>query len=183
MLVLKRKCEESFGSCAGTLTLTWDERRKARGSFVTDHGEEARFELERGGRLGDGDFLASEDGRTVRVAARPEALIEARAAGRSLVAAAYHLGNRHAPVELGDGWIRTPADHVFAEMLVGLGAEVVAVEAPFAPEVGAYAHSHAPTEPAGVGGDAGHHTHDGEVGHTHAHDPFRYRPRIHRFIK
>lgn len=193
MLVLLRKCEAGAGPVAdvdvGTLTLTWDERRKARGSFTTDGGEEAILKLERGGRLADGDLLLAEDGRVVRVAARAEALLEVRApggaGGAALARAAYHLGNRHAPVEIGGGagqagggWLRTAYDHVFAEMLTGLGVAVTRIEAPFVPEVGAY-HAH---------GDHDHaHGHDHEHDHDHAHahptDPFRYRPKIHRFVK
>ena len=59
-----------------------------------------------------------------------------------LARAAYHLGNRHVAVELGEGWLRIQADHVLEGMLVGRGAEVSPISAPFEPEAGAYAHGH-----------------------------------------
>ena len=57
----------------------------------------------------------------------------------ALARAAYHLGNRHVPVEVGEGYLRLAADHVLEQMLTGLGARVTAIEAPFEPEAGAYA--------------------------------------------
>jgi urease accessory protein len=66
--------------------------------------------------------------------------------------AAYHLGNRHTPVEVGEGWLRFAADHVLAEMLRGMGLEVRALSGPFEPEAGAYA--------------AGHQHHSGEARHV-----------------
>jgi urease accessory protein len=61
---------------------------------------------------------------------------------RELVRAAYHLGNRHVPVQIGDGWLRFQADDVLAQMLRGLKAMVSNVTAPFEPEAGAYAGGH-----------------------------------------
>ena len=75
--------------------------------------------------------------------AAPEALLEVRCTDcHALTRAAYHLGNRHVAVEVGEGWLRIQADHVLEGMLRGLGAEVVALSAPFEPEAGAYAHGH-----------------------------------------
>jgi urease accessory protein len=68
----------------------------------------------------------------------------------ALARAAYHLGNRHVPVQVGEGWLRLAADHVLETMLAGLGARVTALEAAFEPEAGAYAT---------------HHRHDNESGH------------------
>lgn len=71
---------------------------------------------------------------------------------RALARAAYHLGNRHTPVEVGEGRLRLAADHVLADMLRGMGLEVRTVTAPFEPEAGAYA--------------AGHQHHSGEARHA-----------------
>ena len=60
----------------------------------------------------------------------------------ALARAAYHLGNRHTPVQVGAGWLRLAADDVLAGMLRGLGATVTPVRAPFEPEAGAYAAGH-----------------------------------------
>ena len=81
----------------------------------------------------------------------------------SLARAAYHLGNRHTPIQIGDGWLRFAADHVLAEMLLGLGVEISALAAPFEPEPGAYA--------------AGHHQHSGEAKHAGVIHDFAARSR------
>ena len=100
--------------------------------------------LERGAVLRGGDCLQSEDGRVVRVAAAPEKVMHIVCADQfELARAAYHLGNRHVPVEIGDGYLRIAADHVLGEMLLGLGAKVGEPEAPFEPESGAYGGGHA----------------------------------------
>jgi urease accessory protein len=61
---------------------------------------------------------------------------------RTLARAAYHLGNRHVPVEVGAGWLRFQPDTVLAGMLTGLGVPVRELRAPFEPEAGAYAAGH-----------------------------------------
>jgi urease accessory protein len=70
---------------------------------------------------------------------------------KALAQVAYHLGNRHVPVQVGEGWLRIAADHVLEQMLRGLGAIVMALEAPFEPEAGAYGGQHRHDE-AGHGG-------------------------------
>lgn len=130
------------------LWLDWDARRRTRMAVTLSDGRAAWVQLVRpkAGQhsvLTDGDGLAGPGGLVVRVRAEPEALLEVRAEGPvALARCAYHLGNRHAHVEVGDGCIRTPADAVMEAMLVQLGATVARVTAPFAPEVGAYGHQH-----------------------------------------
>lgn len=137
------------------VALDFDARRKRRQPVLTNRGE-AWIQLERLERpFADGDVLASEDGATLRIHARAERLIEVRASGPALTKCAFHLGNRHAQVEVVDAGLRTPDDPVMRAMLVQLGADVVVVDAPFRPEIGAY-----------------HHEHD------HAHGP----GKIHRFV-
>jgi urease accessory protein len=70
---------------------------------------------------------------------------------------AYHLGNRHVPLQIGNGWLRLSSDHVLKQMAVGLGAEVIEETAPFEPEAGAYGH----------GADHQHHTERGHGGIIH----------------
>jgi len=110
--------------------------------------------LERGTVLRDGDLLEAEDGRVVNVVAARESLLEVRSDnGRELARAAYHLGNRHASVEIGRGTLRCRADPVLEKLLRGLGVEVVEVSAAFQPEPGAYAggaHGHGGDHHAGV---------------------------------
>jgi urease accessory protein len=61
---------------------------------------------------------------------------------RALLRAAYHLGNRHVPLEVGEGYLRYLRDHVLDAMVRDLGLTVSADEAPFEPEAGAYARGH-----------------------------------------
>lgn len=125
------------------LTLDFGYRTKSRLRARLDTGEEVGLFLERGTVLRGGQKLRARDGRIVEVVAAPEELLEARCdCAFALARAAYHLGNRHVAVQIGDGWLRIQADHVLEHMLEGLGAEVRAVTAPFEPEAGAYAHGH-----------------------------------------
>ena len=89
-----------------------------------------------------------------------------------LAKAAYHLGNRHVPVQVGEGFLRIADDHVLEEMLKKLGAKVSHVEAPFEPEAGAYAGGHHQHDEMGHGGKIHdhHHDHDHDHDHDHVHD-------------
>ena len=125
------------------LVLPFEQRQKSRLRIALSNGEEVGLFLERGTILRGGDCLRADDGRVVRVAAAAEALMEARSADPTALArAAYHLGNRHTPVEVGDGWLRFAADQVLAEMLRALHVDVASIRAPFEPEPGAYAGGH-----------------------------------------
>ena len=109
----------------------------------------------------DGDGLSLMEGGTIRVAARPEPLLEIHAHDAAgLVRIAWHLGNRHLPVQLLGSRIRIRDDHVIAAMVTGLGGHVHRIEAPFDPEAGAYA----------LGASAHHHDHDHDHDHDHPHD-------------
>jgi len=155
----------------GRLELAFDARQKTRLRATLDSGEEVALLLPRGETLRGGDLLVASDGRVIELAARPERVVHITCATPlELARAAYHLGNRHVPVEVGEGWLRIAADHVLEEMLRGLGATLEAREAPFEPEAGAYGghghHQHEEREHAGrihQYGDALH-------GHEHAHD-------------
>ncbi len=128
---------------AATLTLAFDERRKSRLATMLDTGEEVGLVLPRGTVLADGDILVGEDGGLVRIvaAAQPVLRVTSARAG-ALTRAAYHLGNRHTPVEIGDGYLQIEADPVLADMLRRLGLEVEALHGTFAPETGAYGGGH-----------------------------------------
>ncbi len=126
------------------LVLPFEQRQKSRLRTVLPTGEEVGLFLERGAILRDGDCLESDDGRIVRVVAADETLMEVRTADAELLArAAYHLGNRHTPVQIGKNWLRFAADRVLAEMLSGLGLTAQTLSMPFEPEAGAYAAGHA----------------------------------------
>ena len=143
---------DSYGTkVAGRLVLPFDARQKSRQLATLDTGEEVALVLPRGTVLRGGDFVVTSDSRVVEVVASPEPLLHVVCASpEALARAAYHLGNRHVPVQVGEGWIRLAKDHVLEVMLQGLGATVSAVEAPFEPEAGAY---------------GAHHRHDNESGH------------------
>ncbi|HEY0706300.1 MAG TPA: urease accessory protein UreE [Polyangia bacterium] len=138
------------------LTLNLDRRRKSRQRVVLDSGAEAALLLPRGTVLREGDVLRSDDGRHVRVKAAAETLSVVATADRlQLARAAYHLGNRHLPVEITATGLQYQHDHVLDNMVRGLGLPVVMQEGPFNPEGGAYGgHSHG-------------HDHD----HDHDHEP------------
>jgi len=135
------------------LVLPFELRQKSRLRTIVASGEEIGLFLPRGTVLRDGECLEADDGRVVRVCAASEDLFEVRCADSDALArAAYHLGNRHTPVQVGDGWLRLAADDVLAGMLRGLAATVTPIRAPFEPEAGAYA--------------AGHHAHSGGAKHA-----------------
>ena len=125
-----------------TLELAFDLRSRSRLRARLSTGEEVALVLPRGTVLRDGALLAG-DGLRVRVCAAPEDLLEVRApAGGSLARLAYHLGNRHVPVEVGVDRLWLGYDHVLAEMLAGLQAGLARVRRPFEPEHGAYGGGH-----------------------------------------
>lgn len=128
-----------------TLTLNFEDRLKSRARVRLDDGQEAGLFLERGGPLRAGDLLGSDTGLVVRVQAAPELLSRVNCPSpRQLARACYHLGNRHAPVEIGEGWLRYRQDSVLDDLARHLGLTPTLEQAPFEPEAGAYqgAHEH-----------------------------------------
>ena len=141
MLVIESRCDRAAHQ--EQLSLPFELRQKSRLRTKLASGEEAGLFLEHGSILRGGDCLRANDGRIVLVIAADEELMEAKCATPfELVRAAYHLGNRHVPVQIGEGWLRFQADDVLAQMLRGLKATVSKVSAPFEPEAGAYAGGH-----------------------------------------
>jgi urease accessory protein len=126
-----------------SLTLPFALRQKSRLLVRLDEGGEAGLFLPRGTVLADGDRLVAADGRIVRVLAAREDVYEVRPTAEcSLVQAAYHLGNRHVRVEIGDSSLKLERDPVLREMLEQLGAAVDETRATFHPEPGAYGGGH-----------------------------------------
>ena len=125
---------------AATVTLAYADRCRRRIQMTDDTGVPFLLSLQRAVRLSDGDGLALEQGGYLRIVAGPEPLIEAKARNaQHLAKLAWHIGNRHVAAEIVDGFhLRIIADSVLEAMLQQLGAEVRRVEAPFAPEGGAY---------------------------------------------
>jgi urease accessory protein len=152
---------------ASTVELDWDVRQKSRFECTDSQGRQLGVFLPRGTVVRGGDVLVAEDGSMVRVIAAPQPVLVIRhVADRGtvfdLIRAAYHLGNRHVPIELKPDHLKIEPDHVLADMLRSMHLVVVETTAPFEPEAGAYSgggHGHAH-------GDA----HDHEDGHGHFHD-------------
>lgn len=147
-------------STVGRVTLTYDDRHRRRMRLTTDGGMDFLLDLERAALLRDGDGLQLDDGNWITVVAAPEDVVDVRGeTSRATARLAWHLGNRHLPVQiLDDGAIRFRYDHVIEEMVVGLGGNAERLSAPFTPEGGAY----------GDGTGGGHH-HSHEDGHHHHH--------------
>ncbi len=153
----------------GQLKLPFESRQKSRLKTKLVSGEEVGLVLPRGEILRGGDLVTASDGRVIEIVAEPEKVAAYRNQ-RNLAKVAYHLGNRHVPVQVGEGFLRIAEDHVLEEMVKKLGATVSHVEAPFEPEAGAYAGGHQHDE-MGHGGKIHdhHHDHDHDHGHDHGH--------------
>ena len=128
------------------VTLPYLDRHRRRIRLVADSGAPFLLDLARAQHLADGDGLELDDGAYLRVRAAPEPVIEIAAdSPADLLRIAWHLGNRHLPLQVADGRLRLRADHVIAAMVEGLGGHITRCEAPFDPEIGAYAgatHAH-----------------------------------------
>ena len=123
-----------------TVTLDYLYRHRRRIRLVTDSGETFLLDLPRAHHLAEGDGLELDSGGYIRVRAAAEPVLEIAAEDcPALLRIAWHLGNRHLPLQVVGDRLRIRADHVIAEMVAGLGGRLTALEAPFDPETGAYA--------------------------------------------
>jgi urease accessory protein len=117
------------------------DRNRRRIVLTAEKGTKVLLDFEKPVALRDGDGLVLDDGSIVRVAGAPEPLIEVSAhTPLDVVRLGWHLGNRHADVQIVGGKIRIRRDHVLEEMLRGLGAHLHELEAPFDPEPAGRAH-------------------------------------------
>jgi len=169
-------------SAIDTVVLDYDDRHRRRTTMTGVRGLEFLLDLPEALMLRGGDALRLEDGRLVEVVAAPEALLEIKAAdAHEMIRVAWHLGNRHLPTQISGTKLRIRADHVIAEMVKGLGAKVIEIEAPFDPEGGAYTqsvqthgHDHHNHDHKHAHHDHGHkhdhHDHDHKKPHKHDHD-------------
>ena len=129
------------------VTLPYLDRHRRRIRLVADSGTPFLLDLPRAQHLTEGDALELDNGSYIRVQAAPEPVIEIAADNpAALLRIAWHVGNRHLPLQVLPDRLRLRADHVIAEMVEGLGGQVSWLSAPFDPEIGAYAaigHAHA----------------------------------------
>ena len=172
MLICSKRMSQGKGLAkvlvqrAASVTLDWDTRCKSRFDATDSMGRQLGVFLPRGTVVRGGDVLVAEDGSLVRVEAAPQAVLRITACAThgtpfDLMRAAYHLGNRHVPIELRADHLKIEPDHVLAELLRSMHMTVTEVQEPFEPEGGAYGDN------AMLGHDHGHgHSHH----HGHAHD-------------
>jgi urease accessory protein len=137
---------------AASVMLDWDVRQKSRFETTDSLGRSVGVFLPRGTVVRGGDVLIAEDGSLIRVEAAPQTVLRitactAHGSPFDLTRAAYHLGNRHVPIELRPDYLQIEPDHVLANLLRAMHLIVNQVDAPFEPESGAYtshgAHAHA----------------------------------------
>ena len=168
---------------AAHLELDWDVRQKSRFDATASNGQTVGVFLPRGSVVRGGDVLITQDGSLLRVVAAPQTVLKITACADhghghahngafDLMRAAYHLGNRHVPIELKPDHLKIEPDHVLADMLRAMHLTVNEVREPFEPEGGAYGqhtggHGHAH---GGHAHDQGHtaHGHDHGAGHGHS---------------
>jgi len=149
---------------AATIELDWDVRQKSRFDATDSQGRSIGVFLPRGTAVRGGDVLVAEDGSLIRIIAAPQPVLRithcsAHGTPFDLTRAAYHLGNRHVPIELKPDHLKIEPDHVLADMLRSMHLIVVATEEAFEPEGGAY----------GSHGSGHGHAHD--HGHSHGAAP------------
>jgi len=149
---------------AAMVELDWDVRQKSRFSATDNIGRQVAVFLPRGTVVRGGDVLVAEDGSLIRVVAAAQAVLVITACSThgspfDLIRAAYHLGNRHVPIELQADHLKIEPDHVLANMLESMHLIVKSQQAPFEPEQGAYGHA---------GHNHAGHSH-ADHGHEHKH--------------
>ena len=132
-----------IGDAADCISLDHDHRHRRRLLLATAQGHAILLDLAQTMRLREDDGLLLDDGAIIRVLARPESLLAITAPdAHTLLRLAWHLGNRHLPVQILPHELRIAADHVIADMVRGLGGSAQEITAPFDPEAGAYAGGH-----------------------------------------
>ena len=175
---------------ASTVELDWDVRQKSRFDATDSLGRQLGVFLPRGTLVRGGDVLVAEDGSLVRVLAAPQPVLVITACTEhgtpfDLTRAAYHLGNRHVPIELKPDHLKIEPDHVLADMLRAMHLTVVEANVAFEPEGGAYAsgghshgshghgHDHVPASPKAISipiaAAPAPHVHGPGCGHDHGH--------------
>lgn len=162
----------TFSETSLTLTLPFEGRQRSRRRVVLSSGEDALLVTPRGTLLRGGEVFALSDGRAVRIVSEPETVSTVRETDTlKLVRVAYHLGNRHVALEIGEGFVRYLHDHVLDDMVRELGLSVCVEKAAFEPEGGAY------------GGHASSHTHSHDHGEGHHHIHGHAHGQVRNFVE
>jgi urease accessory protein len=169
---------------AATVSLDWDVRQKSRFDATDSQGRALGVFLPRGAVVRGGDVLVADDGSLIAVQAAPQPVLVVTHCAQhgsafDLVRAAYHLGNRHVPLELKPDHLKLEPDHVLADLLRQMHLTVAATDAPFEPESGAYVAAAAGGHDPGHHHDHGHHATEGHAHeHEHGHAPAPARAAI-----
>ena len=163
---------------ATSIELDWDVRQKSRFAATDSAGRALAIFLPRGTVVRGGDVLVVEDGSLVRVQAAPQPVLvitpcPTHGTPFDLTRAAYHLGNRHVPIELQPDHLKIEPDHVLADMLRAMHLIVNETQAGFEPEAGAYGDH---GQHGSHGGHHHGHSHDGHDHHEHADAPVAAAP-------
>jgi len=142
MVIFDHRLESPPSNVTWQLPLTAEERSRTRYRFDKPGFPSLFIQLPRGTFLQPGDYLGAPSGEILAILAAAEPLLHITSGDRlTLLKAAYHLGNRHVPLEVNLDYLRLAPDPVLADMLRGLGVTVEEITAPFFPERGAF-HSH-----------------------------------------
>lgn len=156
---------------AAFVLLDWDVRQKSRFEATDSSGRQVGVFLPRGTLVRGGDVLVGEDGSLLKIDAAPQPVLRIThcteyGSAFDLTRAAYHLGNRHVPIELHADHLKIEPDHVLADMLRSMHLIVNTVDEPFEPEAGAYSSEHA-------------HGHQHDHSHDHKHDHHDHAHHVH----
>ncbi|MFH7243735.1 MAG: urease accessory protein UreE [Spirulina sp.] len=168
---------DSTATVVAELALTAHDRTRSRHRFEATDGTPIQLNLPRGSLLRGNTLLASPDGQLVRVLAKPEPVLKVIAESPlALVRAAYHLGNRHVPLEISLDSLVLEPDPVLEAMLLQLGGlSVQTLIQPFEPEAGAYHSGHGHTAAPAQSASSAHAHPDSQPdsphAHPHAHGP------------
>jgi urease accessory protein len=166
------RAKDRIGQTAvARITLAFDDRYRRRIRMTDDNGEDFLLDLAETTRIEDGDGLLLNTGEIIIVQAADEDVVDIVCHDAAATArVAWHLGNRHTPVQvLGSGALRIAYDHVLAHMVEHLGAHTQRRTAPFAPEPGAYAEN-GQSHSTSHGHSHGYpHSHGDGDGHEHGH--------------
>lgn len=138
MLPARQVVRQGAAGAAERVVLSYDERFLRRKRLICESGASVMVDLAETVSLEDGDALVTDSGQRVAVVAAQEPVMQVR--GANLARLAWHIGNRHAPCQIAEGYLVIRRDHVLEAMLRGLGADLAPVIAPFRPEGGAYGH-------------------------------------------
>lgn len=139
-MIIAKTVHSHVHNPADTITLDETARFRRRFKFSSDNGIEFLLDLPEARLLRHGEGIELENGKVIEVIAKPEALFEVKARNpHHLLTLAWQLGNRHLAAQISETSILIRQDHVIKDMLEGLGASVVEIEASFDPEGGAYA--------------------------------------------